>query len=80
MLPQYSQAHSNQFRTTDEEKRHLEKLADADPEKTYQSIRHAAQVHRLVRQHAQKHIKPGMTMVEIAENIEEGTRALVEEV
>lgn len=69
----------NAFRTTDEEKRYNEKMALEDPEKTYQSIRRAAQVHRLVRQHARKHIKPGMTMIEIAENIEEGTRALVEE-
>jgi methionyl aminopeptidase len=36
-------------------------------------------VHRLVRRHARKHIRPGMAMTEIAENIEDGTRALVEE-
>ena len=54
-------------------------MALEDPETTYQSIRRAAEVHRLVRKHARKHIRPGMTMTEIAENIEDGTRALVEE-
>jgi methionyl aminopeptidase len=54
-------------------------MANEDPEITYQSIRRAAEVHRLVRKHARKHIRPGMTMTEIAENIEDGTRALVEE-
>lgn len=49
------------------------------PETTYSSIRRAAEVHRLVRAHARKTIKPGMTMTEIVENIEDGTRALVEE-
>jgi len=44
-----------------------------------QSIRRAAEVHRQVRQYARKTIRPGMTMTEIAENIEAGTRALVEE-
>lgn len=54
-------------------------MANEDPETTYQSIRRAAEVHRLVRNHARKTIRPGMTMTEIAENIENGTRALVEE-
>ncbi len=50
-----------------------------DPETTYTSIRRAAEVHRQVRSYAAKTIKPGMTMTEIAELIEDGTRALVEE-
>ena len=50
-----------------------------DPETTYNNIRRAAEVHRQVRQHARKFIRPGMTMTEIAEGIEAGTRALVEE-
>ncbi|KDQ15736.1 hypothetical protein BOTBODRAFT_31624 [Botryobasidium botryosum FD-172 SS1] len=69
----------NAWRTTSEEKRYDERMAMEDPEQTYQSIRRAAQVHRLVRQHARKTIKPGMSMIEIVENIENGTRALVEE-
>jgi methionyl aminopeptidase len=50
-----------------------------DPEETYENIRRAAEVHRLVRAHARRYIRPGMTMTEIVENIEDGTRALVEE-
>ncbi|KNZ80632.1 Methionine aminopeptidase 2 [Termitomyces sp. J132] len=69
----------NTWRMTSEEKRYNEKMANEDPETTYQSIRRAAEVHRQVRQHARKTIRPGMTMTEIVENIEAGTRALVEE-
>lgn len=69
----------NVWRTTSEEKRYNERLAMEDPETTYDNIRRAAEVHRLVRKHARKFIKPGMSMTEIADNIENGTRALVEE-
>ncbi|RDB28836.1 Methionine aminopeptidase 2, partial [Hypsizygus marmoreus] len=69
----------NTWRTTSEEKRYDEKMANEDPDTTYQSIRRAAEVHRQVRQYARKMIRPGMTMTEIVENIEAGTRALVEE-
>ncbi|KIJ66191.1 hypothetical protein HYDPIDRAFT_174360 [Hydnomerulius pinastri MD-312] len=69
----------NAWRTTSEEKRYNEKLAMEDPEITYQNIRRAAEVHRQVRQRARKFIRPGMSMTEIAEYIEDGTRALVEE-
>ena len=54
-------------------------MAQEDPETTYQSIRRGAEVHRQVRAYARKTIKPGMTTTEIAELIEDGTRALVEE-
>jgi len=69
----------NAWRTTSEEKRYNERMVDANPETTYQSVRRAAEVHRLVRKHARKHIRPGMSMTEIVNNIEDGTRALVEE-
>jgi len=69
----------NAWRTTSEEKRYEERMANEDPETTYQSIRRAAEVHRLVRKHARKHIRPGMSMTEIVENIEDGSRAMVEE-
>lgn len=59
--------------------RYNERLAMEDPEVTYNSIRRGAEVHRQVRKYAQKTIKPGMTMTEIANIIENGTRALVEE-
>lgn len=44
----------------------------------YNAIRRAAEVHRQVRAYAQKTIKPGMSMTDIANLIEDGTRALVE--
>ncbi|KAL0581086.1 Methionine aminopeptidase 2 [Marasmius crinis-equi] len=69
----------NAWRTTSEEKRYLERIQMEDPEVTYNNIRRAAEVHRQVRAHARKHIRPGMTMMEIVENIEDGTRALSEE-
>ena len=45
----------------------------------YNAVRRAAEVDRQVRQYARRNIQPGMTMTEIAEMIEDGTRALVEE-
>ena len=70
---------SNAWRITSEEKRYEEKMANEDPETTYNDIRRAAEVHRQVRQRARKFIRPGLSMTEIAEYIEDGTRALVEE-
>ncbi|KAI0053382.1 peptidase M24A, methionine aminopeptidase [Auriscalpium vulgare] len=69
----------NNWRTTSEEMRYNERMVLEDPELTYQNIRRAAEVHRLVRKHARKTIRPGMSMTEIANLIEDGTRALVEE-
>ncbi|KAF9454212.1 methionine aminopeptidase 2-like protein [Macrolepiota fuliginosa MF-IS2] len=69
----------NSWRTTSEEKRYLEKIALEDPEETYNNIRRAAEVHRQVRQYARRTIKPGMSMTDIVNMIEDGTRALVEE-
>ncbi|KAF9181920.1 Methionine aminopeptidase 2 [Haplosporangium sp. Z 767] len=64
----------NLWRTTNEEKRALERL-NFDQ---YNEARRAAEVHRQVRQYARRNIKPGMTMIEIVEMIENGTRNLVE--
>ena len=63
----------NRYRTTSEEKRHLDNL-DGDFLIDY---RHAAETHRQVRQWAQKNIKPGQTLTEIAEGIEDSVRRLV---
>jgi methionyl aminopeptidase len=57
----------------------LEKLTHEDPETTYQNIRRAAEVHRQVRSYARRMIQPGMQMTDIANNIEDSVRALVEE-
>ena len=70
---------SNAWRTTSEEKRYLEKMANEDMETTYQNIRRAAEVHRQVRKYARRTIRPGMAMTDIANHIEDTVRALVEE-
>jgi methionyl aminopeptidase len=63
----------NTYRITSEEKRAMERL-DADRLK---DIREAAEVHRQVRYDFQKWVKPGMTMIDIVNRIESGTKALV---
>lgn len=62
----------NAYRTTNEEKRYLDRMNND----VLNDYRKGAEVHRQVRQHAQKHIKPGQSLTEIAENIEDGVRAL----
>jgi methionyl aminopeptidase len=64
----------NLWRVTNEEKRYLERMEYDN----YNEARKAAEVHRQVRNYAQKTIKPGMTMIEICELIENGTRNLIE--
>jgi methionyl aminopeptidase len=61
------------------EAKERERLAQGDPATTYQNIRKAGEVHRQVRRYARQYMKVGMSMTEIAEMIEDGTRALVEE-
>ncbi|KAJ7631199.1 peptidase M24, structural domain-containing protein [Roridomyces roridus] len=68
----------NAWRTTSEEKRDEERRLQEEEHSTYQHIRKGAEVHRLVRAHARKTIRTGMSLTEIAENIEAGTRALAE--
>lgn len=61
-----------QYRTTSEEKRHLDRTR-ADFLAEY---RQGAEIHRQTRAWAQKNIKPGMNLHEIANGIEDCTRAL----
>lgn len=63
----------NAYRTTDEEKRHLDNI-NSDFLSDY---RQAAETHRQVRQWAQKNIKPGQTLTGIANGIEDSVRRLV---
>ncbi|PKS09831.1 hypothetical protein jhhlp_004454 [Lomentospora prolificans] len=63
----------NRYRTTSEEKRHLDML-NSDFLSDY---RQAAETHRQVRQWAQKNIKPGQSLLEIADGIENSVRRLV---
>lgn len=62
----------NNYRTTNEEKRYLDRMKND----FLQEYRHGAEVHRQVRQYAQQNIKPGQTLTEIAEGIEDAVRAL----
>lgn len=66
---------SNLWRVTSAEKKAL----DESMYSNFNDLRQAAEVHRQVRYYARRTIKPGMTMTEIAELIENGTRALVEQ-
>ncbi|KAJ3374476.1 Methionine aminopeptidase 2B [Allomyces arbusculus] len=66
----------NLWRTTSEEKKALEKTPFWEAE--LRDARRGAEVHRQVRAYAQRTIKPGMSMTEICELIENGTRNLVE--
>lgn len=63
----------NRYRTTNEEKRHLDNLNT----EFLTDYRHAAETHRQVRQWAQKNVKPGMSLTEIANGIEDSVRRLV---
>ncbi|PUU75704.1 peptidase M24, structural domain-containing protein [Tuber borchii] len=62
----------NLKRKTDEEKRHLDRMNND----FLTDYRKGAEVHRQVRQWAQGWIKPGMSLTEIAEGIENSVRAL----
>ncbi|CAF9914160.1 Methionine aminopeptidase 2 [Imshaugia aleurites] len=62
----------NSYRTTNEEKRHLDRMNND----FLNEYRQGAEVHRQVRQWAQKNIKPGQSLTEIAEGIEDSVRSL----
>lgn len=62
----------NTYRTTSEEKRAMDR-ANND---FLQEYRYGAEVHRQVRQWAAQNIKPGQSLTEIAEGIEDSVRAL----
>ncbi|EPE36847.1 Creatinase/aminopeptidase [Glarea lozoyensis ATCC 20868] len=62
----------NLYRTTNEEKRHLDRMNND----FLQEYRQGAEIHRQVRQYAAQNIKPGQSLTEIAEGIEDSVRAL----
>ncbi|KZF25690.1 methionine aminopeptidase 2-like protein [Xylona heveae TC161] len=63
----------NAYRTTNEEKRYLDRMNND----FLSDYRQGAEVHRQVRQWAQKWIKPGQSLTEIANGIEDSVRRLV---
>lgn len=68
-------AANNLRRTTVEELRHLSVIKDMDDD-FLKDYRKAAETHRQVRQHVQTIAKPGISMSQIAQEIEDGVRAL----
>lgn len=65
----------NRQRTTAEEIRHLSALAEMD-DSYLTDYREAAEVHRQVRQYVQTIAKPGVSMTQLAQEIDDGVRAL----
>jgi len=55
------------------------KARDALQEETYAEIRQAAEAHRQTRRYMQSFIKPGMTMIQICEELESTARKLINE-
>jgi methionyl aminopeptidase len=76
-IVQYEIHDDNLERTTNEELRHLSVLSTMDDE-FLKDYREAAEVHRQVRQYAQTIAKPGVTMSQLAQEIEAGVRALTD--
>ncbi|CAL4899714.1 unnamed protein product [Urochloa decumbens] len=65
----------NLWRTTNEEKRELERLQKP----IYNSVRRAAEVHRQVRNYMRNIVKPGMLMIDLCETLENMVRKLIKE-
>ena len=74
-IVEYAANDDNLVRTTVEELRHLTIANDMDDE-FLNDYRKAAEVHRQVRQHVQAIAKPGIAMSQLADEIEDGVRAL----
>lgn len=74
-IMQYPDATTAKDRFTSEEKRALDRM-HLD---IYNELRHAAEAHRQTRQYMQKWIKPGMTMIEICEELENTARKMIGE-
>jgi methionyl aminopeptidase len=73
----YVTENDNLRRTTAEEIRHLSVVNNMDDE-FLNDYRKAAEVHRQVRQYVQTIAKPGISMSQLAQEIEDGVRALTD--
>lgn len=71
-IQQYSDNMS--WRTSNEEKRELEKLS----QESYNDVRLAAEVHRQTRLYAQSIIKPGIKLIDMCDKIEDKLKELIE--
>ncbi|KAG9940680.1 methionine aminopeptidase, partial [Aureobasidium melanogenum] len=76
-IVEYAISDDNLQRTTSAELRHQDAIKNMDDE-FLSDYRKAAEVHRQVRQYVQTIAKPGVTMSQLADEIEEGVRALVD--
>ncbi|XP_058480810.1 methionine aminopeptidase 2-like [Solea solea] len=73
--PPLQDGRSAAWRSTHDEKRAL----DRANEEMWNDFRQAAEAHRQVRQHVRGFMKPGMTMIEICERLEDCSRKLIKE-
>ncbi|XP_077399553.1 methionine aminopeptidase 2 [Vanacampus margaritifer] len=73
--PPSQDGRSAAWRSSNEERRVL----DRANEEVWNDFRQAAEAHRQVRQHVRGFLKPGMTMIEICERLEDCSRKLVKE-
>lgn len=74
-ITEYDSVNENLQRTTPEELRHLSIVNNMDDE-FLTDYRKAAEVHRQVRQHVQTIAKPGVSMTQLADAVENGVRSL----
>ncbi|KAF2685221.1 methionine aminopeptidase 2-like protein [Lentithecium fluviatile CBS 122367] len=74
-IVEYAVKDDNLERTTAEELRQISVMSNMDDD-FLNDYRKAAEVHRQVRQHAQTLAKPGVSMTLLAQEIEDGVRAL----
>jgi len=74
-IVEYAVHDENLRRTTSAELRHQDAIKNMDDD-FLTDYRKAAEVHRQVRQYVQMIAKPGVTMSKLADEIEEGVRAL----
>uniref|UniRef100_A0A673INH2 Methionine aminopeptidase 2 n=1 Tax=Sinocyclocheilus rhinocerous TaxID=307959 RepID=A0A673INH2_9TELE len=73
--PPSKDGHSAAWRMSNDEKQVLDKAN----EEMWNDFRQAAEAHRQVRQYVRSWIKPGMTMIDICERLEDCSRKLIKE-
>lgn len=77
VIQSYESAVENTARTTGEEARYHSRRHVQD-ERFLNNYRKAAEVHRQVRKYTQDSVRPGQTLTDVAVNIEDGVRALLD--